>query len=82
MSAGGSKKEVNTQTVGTVLQETDLDAVIPQQGEPLKSALKQSAGEVTATGAPKETDIGKDEVNAQEDGAKDHADPVPEDLDQ
>ena len=80
MSGGGSKKEVNTQTVGTVLQETDLDAVIPRGDSQLKSALKQGAGEATATGAPKETDIGKDEVTAQEDGAKDHE--VPEDHEQ
>ena len=54
--SGGSKKEVNTRTVSTVLlHETDLDAVIPHGDSPLKSALKQSEGEAGAA-VPKQTE--------------------------
>ena len=82
MSGGGSRREVNTQTV---LQETDLDAVVPHGDSQLKSALKQSASGDGAT-VPKETEIGSDEVTAkigtttQEDGSRDLA--GPEDHDQ
>ena len=78
--SGGSKREVNTQTVGTVLQETDLDAVVTQ-GEPLKSALKQSGGDAGAA-VLNQTETVKDEVTmtmetttTQEVGAKENADP-------